>query len=354
MKHTVKIVGCPEAKDLCNANGLDGLDFEMLSTIRAARIGPIVAYLLRILQSVRKSNMQSRAKIVYSSSDFLTDVIPAALMKRGNPRAIWIAGFYLKAEKPRYPWQIRSLAYFVSQRVAIKLMRKADLIHVVSVEDQRYLGHLVHKPAKIITPGVDQSLVAAATPLAKRFSACFVGRFHSQKGLDDLIAAWRLVVNRQPKATLTIIGHGSVHWTNWLTRRIKEERLNNNVVLFGFLDEIDKFRIMKSCRVFVFPSRRESYGIVVIEALACGMPVIAYDIPAVREHFREGVLMAPSGNVSVLADTIISVLKSRAKYEQLHKRALAFSRSLEWHRTASGIMQELRPRLNGLVSSEIG
>jgi glycosyltransferase involved in cell wall biosynthesis len=85
----------------------------------------------------------------------------------------------------------------------------------------------------------------------------------------------------------------------------------------GFLPEKDKIATLKSSRVFLFPSYEEGWGIVVAEAMACGLPVIAYDLPAYREIFHAGMLRVPVGSVAKFADATKAVLRDEEKRVRL-------------------------------------
>jgi len=91
-----------------------------------------------------------------------------------------------------------------------------------------------------------------------------------------------------------VIGWGDAHWRGLVDRLVRQHGVEANTKFLGFLDNEEKYRAVKASRVFLFPSSNESWGIVVAEALACGLPVVAFDIPATRK-FGEAAIRTLSG-----------------------------------------------------------
>ena len=77
-----------------------------------------------------------------------------------------------------------------------------------------------------------------------------------------------------------------------VVKRVKDKGLFENIKFMGFLNGIDKFTVMKSSKICIFPSTYESFGMVVAEAMACGLPVVAYDLPVYREIYPVGMIKA--------------------------------------------------------------
>jgi glycosyltransferase involved in cell wall biosynthesis len=91
---------------------------------------------------------------------------------------------------------------------------------------------------------------------------------------------------------------------------------------------------MKASKVFVFPSLLEGWGLAVAEALACGLPVVCYDIPAIREIFGgcKSVFLIPAGNEDRLALAILQVLKM--DLPELAKISKNYVKDFDWDRVA--------------------
>lgn len=129
----------------------------------------------------------------------------------------------------------------------------------------------------------------------KSYDGIFMGRISREKGIFSLISAWQTVSEAQTGARLAIIGSG-VDLAE-VKETIRHQGLENNVVVFGPCTDNEMYLKMKASRVFVFPSLLEGWGLAVAEALACGLPVVCYDIPAIKEIFGgcKSVFLVPAG-----------------------------------------------------------
>jgi len=142
-----------------------------------------------------------------------------------------------------------------------------------------------------------------------------LGRLIPRKGYSDLLRAFRLVRDQQ-HARLIIIGEGeSKSELRKLTRKLS---LNDDVLFLGYQDNPFKF-IYKS-NVFVLSSHREGFGNVIIEAMACGIPVISTNCPSgPDEIITDGVngLLVPVGDVEAMASAITRLFKDETLREKL-------------------------------------
>ena len=130
---------------------------------------------------------------------------------------------------------------------------------------------------RIIPDGIDISFIDK-TPLRKEnIDLIFAGRLIKDKNADILIEAVSLLKNSFCDLKCVIIGDGPEK--NNLVRLADRLDLNSNVIFKGFLQYQEVISCMKSAGIFVFPSTREGFGIVVIEAMACGLPVITIQHP---------------------------------------------------------------------------
>lgn len=103
-----------------------------------------------------------------------------------------------------------------------------------------------------------------------------MGRLHKIKGYDNLIISFSLLLKQKPNSKLIIAGSGDKYKTE-LFSIIKKLRLENSVFLIGQLNEVEKKEVLTSCSVFALCSHVESFGMVVLESLASGTPVVVSD-----------------------------------------------------------------------------
>lgn len=146
-----------------------------------------------------------------------------------------------------------------------------------------------------------------------------VGRQTAQKGHDDLVRAFATVAARRP-AHLVILGREG-DGTKSLQRAITEFGVAGRVTVIPYTDR--PYHYYRNADVFVFPSRMEGLGTAVLEAMACGLPVVGYDIPPIREIGGDVELAAlvPSGDVGALTDAVMAVLDDEAAARLLAESA---------------------------------
>jgi glycosyltransferase involved in cell wall biosynthesis len=139
------------------------------------------------------------------------------------------------------------------------------------------------------------------------------GRLNPQKGFDFLIDAWKIVSSKYQDWNLYIWGEGPLR--SDLQSRIDSLNLTDSAILKGATKEIEKEYINSS--IFVLSSRFEGFANVVIEAMACGLPIVAYNCPTGPDEAivdkKNGFIVPEIGDIQTLAD---KMCKSRELSKQ--------------------------------------
>jgi glycosyltransferase involved in cell wall biosynthesis len=112
-----------------------------------------------------------------------------------------------------------------------------------------------------------------------RLVALFLGRLHPVKNLESLLDAWSDVIERHPSALLRIVGEGSPSYS----ARLRERARVANVEFTGFLSGEEKAAALSSATILVLPSLHENFGMVVLEAIAAGLPVVVSEHVQLRD-----------------------------------------------------------------------
>jgi glycosyltransferase involved in cell wall biosynthesis len=218
--------------------------------------------------------------------------------------------------------------------MAIKLANKIIVVSKTSAIRCMELGIPKRKMA-IVPNGIDGRCINEVKPdVEKRGSdIVFVGRLVPHKGIEFLLKAIKLLKTNSGKdLRVKIIGQGSLK--EHLMSLTKELGLTSNVKL---LDKIDDYHelmsYLKSSKLFVLPSFMEGFSIATIEAMACGLPVITFDVEsnAAREHvtdFVNGFKVKP--NVDDLASTIRSLLSNPDLQQDMSRNARTYASKFDW------------------------
>ena len=239
-----------EGFDICNREGLSTIPKLVWASDHMKKSGYLVDTLYRTCVSTRKaiSMDTSSGDIVLSSSDFWPDFVPAFILKIKNPKIHWIAGFYLFAPKPWdkfSPYRSKNfligLFYWLSQVPAYHVIRKfSDIVFVTSQPDVDKFITPIRPKEKVIVirGGVDTAPAKiylnskeVIPPEERIYDACFIGRFHYQKGVLELVKIWQVVCLNIPQARLVMIGVGPLE--SEIRSLIKEFGLSKNKFRFG-------------------------------------------------------------------------------------------------------------------------
>lgn len=171
-----------------------------------------------------------------------------------------------------------------------------------------------------------------------RKNILFVGRYNeSRKGFRHLVRALPAIRTQFPDARLLVVGPGNRE----RYERLLEQHDIRDVVFVGSVDDKTKARYYATCDVFCAPSTgRESFGIILLEALASGKPVVASDIPGyagVIHHGDTGMLVEPK-NPQSLALAIVRVLADTELREKLRINGLKHVKQYSWTNVARKVL----------------
>jgi glycosyltransferase involved in cell wall biosynthesis len=115
----------------------------------------------------------------------------------------------------------------------------------------------------------------------------FLGRLHQKKGLELLIHAFARVADRCPDAHLVLAGNGDRRYMETVTQMVNECGVASRSTITGWLEDDDKLAALADADLFVLPSLGENFGIAVVEAMACGLPVVISDKVGIWQDVAE-------------------------------------------------------------------
>ena len=173
--------------------------------------------------------------------------------------------------------------------------------------------------------------------LRKEYDAIYLGRVHIQhKGLDKLLLAWKQIARKQPKATLVLAGgFESERDKKLLLNLIDKLSLKNNVIVTGFIEDEEIVQLLNKARVFVSLSTYEGFGLTILEALACGLPVITTNLDVFRELHRNMLFYVSRENLKDLIMLLDKYIHDNIiAHESLVKALRNHARSFSWNLVA--------------------
>lgn len=238
---------------------------------------------------------------------------------------------------------VRRRVEFISERLFLK---KAELVIVPSQQTSFEVGRLGVSKNKIKV--VNPTQVFTCNQLPKRFlkrKLLFVGNLEERKGVDVLIKA----VARLHDFTLDIVGDfKDENYVKKLKDFVNEKGLTKKVFFRGRIDNRLMSGFYKDANIFVFPSRYEGYGMVLIEAMCFGLPIVATSIPTTLEIVKHGLngYICPMDDVVCMARSINRLLDNRSLQRRMSVVNFEMSRKFRgWDEVARETFAAFRPYL---------
>jgi glycosyltransferase involved in cell wall biosynthesis len=189
---------------------------------------------------------------------------------------------------------------------------KNDLVNKFNINDDHVC---------VIPHGIDsQKFYPSKTEKKQDIKLLYVGNLEKRKGLYYLIEAIRLVVDKHRNVKLFLVGKGSEK--DELISHISRLQLEEYVQLCGFLDDDSLLKFYQSSDIFVFPSLKEGFGFVLLEAMACGIPVISTNVSAMPEVVGDSGILVNPRDPEDLSKKIIFLLENEDQRKVLSQKSL--------------------------------
>ncbi len=245
---------------------------------------------------------------------------------------------YPETHEARGVWRARRRLPFMA-RTATQIVTHSESVRREVIE------HLQVSREKVIAiPAAARSVFRPLPPdqtieTRKRLGVedeflLFVGTIEPRKNLIVLLNAYRELLSATELHPQLVIA-GKKGWlTDSLFSSLRELGIEERVLFTGYLSDNDLCALYSSCRVFIYPSKYEGFGLPPLEAMACGAPVIASSIPSIREVTGETArLVAPAGSDD-LAQAIVTLLRDENESQRLSVAGLKRAQQFSWNRTA--------------------
>jgi glycosyltransferase involved in cell wall biosynthesis len=221
-------------------------------------------------------------------------------------------------------------------------MREADLVIAVSERVKRFCVERYAVPperVRVVYNAVEAGPAPAVIPRVPEPMVLFLGRVTRQKGPEYFVEAARRVLDALPEATFVMAGTGDQ--LPGLIERAAELGLSRKLLFAGFVDREQAAALYARADVFVMPSASEPFGIVALEAMERGVPVIVSRQSGVSELIRHA-LKVDFWNVDELAAAIVAALRYPVLSGELRRRASSEVRRITWDAVAGRIAELYR------------
>jgi glycosyltransferase involved in cell wall biosynthesis len=258
---------------------------------------------------------------------------------------------------------IRTPEFFNLGKLAIQrpllplVVRRAAAVGTVSAASRRDITELLgvpeHRvlmlpgaphPACRVPPASEIERVRRAYGLSRRYVVS-VGTLEPRKNLPTLLRAFDRLRARAgtPTADLDLVVIGGRGWRDRelraeLATRLESGRLHT----LGYVPEKDLVALYGGAEVLAYPSHFEGFGLPVVEAMACGTPVVTTDVPALREVSGDAAILVPLGDEGALADAVADVVCNPETRAAARARGLARAATFSWESSAQTLWRFAR------------
>ena len=160
--------------------------------------------------------------------------------------------------------------------ILLKFLKKPIFIHSTSLQEKKFnIKNITYSTNHEIFKNYFKKSKFSNQNSKKLNQILYLGRLHPKKGIENLIKSFDLLGDKIKfkNFRLIIVGKGSIKYENYL-KTIAKNNIKN-IHFLGHLDFKEKYQILNNSKVLVIPSYSENFGIVVLESLSCGVPVIA-------------------------------------------------------------------------------
>jgi len=176
----------------------------------------------------------------------------------------------------------------------------------------------------------------------------FLSTLKPSKNVEGLLEAYKIFKDRNPSLNVALVIAGKKGWKySSIFEKVDSLKLKGEVFFTDFVDEVDKPALLSGARAFILPSFWEGFGIDVLEAMACGVPVIASKVASLPEVGGDAVFYINPYNIEGIAEKIEKVLflpeKERA---QMIKKGLRQAEKFSWEKSVKETIKVLELSAN--------
>src|SRR6266852_4775218 len=231
-----------------------------------------------------------------------------------------------------------------------RYVRRLDARIAVSNPAREFVRHYFPGDYRVIPNGIDVKRFQNQAPYPElRDGMCnllFVGRLEYRKGLGYLLRAFAQLKPQYPNLRLIIVGDGPLR--RWYGNFLARKQLDD-VVMAGYVPASDLPRYYASCDIFCSPATGdESFGIVLLEAMASGKPIVAPSIDGFREvvtHGRDGLLVERKSRRQ-LSYALQTLINNPALRQEMGQAGLQKARRYDWERIIDEVTDVYRQALD--------
>jgi len=232
--------------------------------------------------------------------------------------------------------------------VRATLGRASALIALTEAMAERLRAIAPGQTVVVLPNPVDlEGLRLASPPRRDPRLIVYLGWFVPEKGIHELIDALALALEQIPDLRLTL---GGCRNEDAVRSQIRRLALEDRVRVVGWLDRPDVVKVLHECAALALPSHMEGFGLVLVEAMACGAPIVTCPVGGIPEVLQSprNAIFVPPGDVRALADAMVTLIRSPELRESMSRAGPSDAQRFE----ASRVVARLRAIYRGVLSQD--
>ncbi len=293
---------------------------------------------LHLAPTIKRVLKREKFDIIHLHEPFMPMLCSAVLRFSDT---VNIGTFHAWDGKPGYDFGWPISTFMLRRRV-----RKLHGRIAVSQPAMTFAGKHVPGEFTIIPNGIDLEHFKPDIKPIERFmdgkrNVLFVGRLEHRKGAAYLIHAFEHVLKEVPDSRLIIVGPGTrlrKRYENW----VKRKRLDKDIIFIGYVPYDELPRYYKTADVYCSPATsHESFGIVLLEAMAVGTPLVAASIEGYRRVVTDGEdgLLVPPRDSVALSRTLVRLLKDGELRQRLSRNGIVKAQAYSWKKVSQRVLE---------------
>ncbi|MFN4216688.1 MAG: glycosyltransferase family 4 protein [Brevinematales bacterium] len=229
-------------------------------------------------------------------------------------------------------WYLATYVYLM-ERWLLGVYTKTPLLAVSPSTAKELQNLYTYQYLSVVYNGIEKRSLSFEEKMKKRSSlplVVYVGRLKSYKRVDYFLYMAKQVLSHIQEVSFVVAGQGEeMEKLKALSRKLE---IQNRVTFTGFVDEETKNRLLEQAWCMVLPSEKEGWGIVVIEANACGTPVIGYRIPGLQDSIQDGQtgVLVEKQTPEALATVVCELLADEKRWRYFSEQALRWASRFHW------------------------
>ena len=259
-------------------------------------------------------------------------------------------------------WQLKlwtAISIFVSKRIfAISNSTKNDIVrHYPFAKDKIHVTPLAYDDKKfnLAISEKDVRRVGSRHSIVTDY-ILYLGTLKPSKNIEGLLIAFQTLItnHKSPITNLVLVIAGKKGWLfDSIFQKVKDLNLEDKVIFTDYVLEEDKPALIKGAKAFVLPSFWEGFGLDVLNAMACGVPVVCSNVGSLPEVAGDaGVLIDPYNTENIAEGIRKVIFATPAKYNSMVEKGLSQVKKFSWEKTARETMEILTNSKNQITNNK--